>query len=256
MLPTLHTSFLTSLIDVSFTLLITVILNSLLRSLIRVPKRLDSRRGRTYVSALRSIISIILFAVALHIIFIILGINITPLLASAGIVGIAIGIGARSVIEDFIAGFFLLSHANIAIGDHVFIDNAEGIIEDIGFRVITLRGIDGALRIIPNGQVKQVVNYSRGHAVLPVDIPVKTGQDIDNILGLLKEILNKLKDDKKIPMYISSESKVLGIQNIAQGNSIVLRVLIFTNPGGRETADKEFRYRVIKSFEKNKIAFA
>src|SRR5579864_7692671 len=91
-----------SLFELFLTCTITLILNTLFRSAIKIPKRLDNRRGRTYVAVVRSIISIILFAIAINIIFIILGINITAILASAGIIGISIGIGARPFIEDII----------------------------------------------------------------------------------------------------------------------------------------------------------
>src|SRR6266566_8936230 len=161
MLPTIHTALLTSLINVCLILLVTIILNSLLRSFIRIPKKLDTRRGRTYVSIVRSTISIILFAVALHIIFILLGINIAPLLASAGIIGITIGIGARPLVEDLVTGLFLLSQNSIAVGDYVRIDDIEGTIEAINFRTLDIRAENGALAIIPNSQVKKVVNFSR-----------------------------------------------------------------------------------------------
>lgn len=257
MFPFLHPSIFTTWLNVAMTLLITVVLNAILRSLIKIPKKLDSKRGRTYVSIVRSAISVLLFGIALHIIFIILNINIAPLLASAGIIGLAIGIGARSIIEDLIAGFFLLTHANLAIGDYISVGNGiEGIITDIGFRTITIRSASGALNIIPNGQVKLVTNYSHGQAVVEIDIPVKGEQNIDAIIEILQTVLTSLDKDTKDNYHIHPESKVVGIQDIKAGNCVLLRVRIITAPHERETIDKEYRYRVVKRFAEKKILLA
>src|SRR6266566_4412962 len=118
-IPFITTTSAVYLFELFLILTVTLVVNTLLRSAIKMPKKLDNRRGRTYVAVVRSIISIVLFAIAINIVFIILGINITAILASAGIIGISIGIGARPFIEDIISGFFLLSQGNIGIGDYV-----------------------------------------------------------------------------------------------------------------------------------------
>lgn len=247
--------FLTSL-KVILTITATLLLNTGLRSLIKIPKKLDSRRGRTYVAVVRSAISILLFTIALHIIFLLLGINIIPLLASAGIVGIAIGIGARSLIEDLIAGVFLLTQTTTAIGDHVVIGDSEGIIQDIGFRTITIRATNGSLIVIPNAQVKQVVNYSSSNAVLFLDIPVKTGQNVDVIIQILTEIITTMKTEKQREYPVKDASQVLGIGNIQAGNCMLMRTKIVTTSGGRNSVEREYRYRVAKTFAEKKIVFA
>lgn len=245
-----------SLFEIFLTITVTIFLNSILRSSIRFPKRIDSRRGRTFVVAIRNLISIVLFGIALHIFFIILGINVAPLLASAGILGLAIGIGARPVIEDFISGLFLLSQASIDVGDYVNVGSGiEGVIENIGYRTIVLRGQNGAIIIVPNGQIKQVVNYSQGHANIYVDIPIKIGQDVDAIITLLNKILQQVIEDKNNKLTISSDSYVWGIQNIVIPNCYIVRVVLVTSYQYREEADKVYRYRVIKEFEKRKLQF-
>lgn len=248
----------TTLFSIFYTFLIltlTFLLNSFLQSFIHVPKRLDTKRARTYIAVVRSIISIALFGIALYIIFIIIGIPIIPLLGSAGIIGLALGIGARPFIEDIISGFFLLTQADIAIGDYVNVGSGiEGEIEDIGFRVLTIRGKDGTLQIIPNGQVRTVINYSKGDAAVFIDIPVKNGQDIDTVIKILKSVLQELIEDKDV--HVRPQSEVLGVQNIQVGNATTIRIQIVSTPSRRETIDKEYRYRVIKEFEKNNILFA
>ena len=141
--------------------LISVIINTVLRSFIKLPARLDNRRGRTYVTILRNCVSFIVFAISLHVIFGILNINIAPLLASAGIIGLSIGLGAKPLIEDLIAGIMLLSQDSIAIGDYTEVEGSVGEIEKIGLRTLEIRAKDGSLHIIPNGMIKKVINFSR-----------------------------------------------------------------------------------------------
>lgn len=150
-----------NILYVLFTLLAAFIVSSLLKSFIKVPKNLESRRQITFVSVIRNIISIIVYAAAVYIILDFLKINIAPLLASAGIIGLSIGLGAKALIEDLIGGMMLLSQDSIAIGDNVEIDGSVGTIEKLSFRTLTIRAKDGSLHIIPNGMVKKVINYSR-----------------------------------------------------------------------------------------------
>jgi moderate conductance mechanosensitive channel len=146
---------------ISLTILIAYFIGWFFRSLIKLPSTLDNRRGQTFVAVLKSTISVIVYAIALHVIFGILDINIAPLLASAGIIGLSIGMGARPLIEDLIGGMTLLSQDSIAIGDDVEIDGSRGKIEKIGFRTLNIRAKDDSLHVIPNGLVKKVINYSR-----------------------------------------------------------------------------------------------
>src|SRR5258708_11147945 len=113
------------------TLLIAILLDNILRSLIRVPKRLDTRHARTLTYIIRNTITVVVYVIAVYIILTILGINLTPLLASAGIAGIVLGLAAKSFFEDFVSGFFLLSQEAISVGDYVKIDDAEGYIDSI-----------------------------------------------------------------------------------------------------------------------------
>src|SRR6266498_2177983 len=145
---------------VGVTLLIAVLVDNILRSLIKVPKHFDNRRARNAAAITKNIITIIIYIIAGYIVFSLLGINLTPLLASASILGLVLGIGARSTIEDFVNGLFLLSLDSIAIGDYVKIGDTEGNIEIISLRTLTIRDQQGAIHIIPNSLVKELVNFS------------------------------------------------------------------------------------------------
>lgn len=146
---------------ISAVLLSAVVVSAVIKSFIKVPKSIQGRRQATYASVLKNIISIVVYVIALNIILGILEINIAPVLASAGIIGLSIGLGAKALIEDLIAGVSLLSQDSVAIGDHVEIDGSIGTIEKMGFRTLDIRATDGSLHIIPNGMVKKVINHSR-----------------------------------------------------------------------------------------------
>lgn len=245
-----------TLFSVSLTLLIAIIVDKILRSFVKVPKNFDSRRAHTYATILRRIISIIVYGVALHLIFSELGINLTPLLASAGIIGVVVGIGARTLIEDLINGFFLLTQDSIAIGDYVKLDIAEGYVEKIGFRTLTIRADSGALYTIPNGQVKMVINYSHHRSYMSVDFPVKADQDVDLTIKAMQEALKELQKDKEISDSVFSGSTVNGLEGFKTEGRMILTATIITLPAKRWAVAIKYRYLVKKNFEKYKIALS
>lgn len=245
-----------TLFSISLTLLIAIIVDKILRSFIKVPKSMDSRRAHTYTTVFRRIITIIVYAVALHFIFTELGINLTPLLASAGIIGIVVGIGARTLVEDLINGFFLITQDAIAIGDHVKLDIAEGYIEKIGLRTLTIRGDSGALYIIPNGQVKMVINYSHHRSYMSVEFPVKADQDIDLTINAMQEALKELHKDKEIQDSVFPDSVVNGLEDFKVDGRMILSATIITRPEMRASVARKYRYLAKKNFEKYKIALS
>ncbi len=245
-----------TLFSLALTLLIAVTANVILRALIRVPHHFDTRRARTFASFMRNIITIIVYAVALYVIFLELGINITPLLASAGIVGLAIGLGAKSLIEDTIAGLSLLSQDSIVTGDVVKIDDVEGEIEHIGFRTLTIRAENNSLHIIPNGQIKKVINFSRHKTRFFVTVPVKVDQKIELVLQAFNEALSLLEKDETFADTLYPGSQVDGIEDYRlEGTHMLIRTTLVTHPAHRLVIARQFRYLVKKSFEKHKLHF-
>ncbi len=253
----LHLSpdFVKSAFTVSLTILLAVIIDNVLRSFVRLPKHFETRRSRTYETIVRNIITVIVYGIALHALFLELGINITPLLASAGIIGIVVGIGARPIVEDLISGVFILSQEAIAVGDYVRIDTEEGYIENIGFRTLSIRGEDGALYIIPNGQVKRVVNFSRHRAHMAVDITVKADQKIESVIAEMNAALNELLKDPALVSSLYPGSSVNGIESYTADGRMVIRTTIIVTSVMRYETARKFRYLVKKGFEEKKLIF-
>lgn len=241
--------------NVALTILIAILIDNIIRSLIKVPKHFDNRRARTFTSILRSIISFTVYAIALNIILVELGINVTPLLASAGIMGVIIGIGARAIIEDLLSGLFLLSQESIAVGDYIKIDDIEGYIQAIGFRTMTIKAESGALYILPNGMVKKIVNFSRTRSQVLIELPVKSDQKIDKALDGAQKAITLLEKDPEIGPSLFPGSNVDGVEDIKPTGFMIIRVTIPTSPPMRWKVGRAYRLLVKKEFEKRKVVF-
>lgn len=238
------------------TLLIAVLVDYILRSLIRVPKHFNNKRTNTAVAVIRNIITILVYIFAGYIILTIFGINLTPLLASASIIGIVIGIGARSIIEDFVNGLFLLSLDSIAIGDYVQIGDTEGTIEHIGARTLTIRALNGSIHVVPNSQIKELANFSRHKFNSFIDLSVKANQDIDKIIKAAENALKQLQNDSEYADALFPGSGVNGIEEFKNPEIMIFRITLTTYPARRWDIARRYRFLVKKEFEKQKLLFA
>lgn len=230
--------------------------NRVLQKFIRVPKKLETRRAKTVTTVVRSLLSIFVYSVALYFIFQTLGIDVTPLLASAGIAGIALGFGARSLIEDLLSGFFLLLEDSIAVGDYIRVGDSEGIVNNLSFRTITLQDRNGDLHIIPNGQVKTVINLSRTRARINIDLTFSTEQDIDTVTDLIEKTIEEAQQDKQIGEKLLPGSEVKGIESFEIGGNMVIKTVLFTRWHDQWQVSRRFRYLLKKSFEKANVTLA
>lgn len=231
------------------------VVNSLLRSLIKVPDRLNNRRGRTYVTVIKNAITLIVTFFALYAVFRIWNINIAPLLASVGVIGVVVGIGSRSLFEDIFAGMFLVSQSKIAVGDYINVGNGvEGTVDSIGLKNLTLISGNGAYTVVPNGQIKQVTNNAFGKAQVVLDIPVKSDQPVDDVLKVFKAVLESFDSGEELKFY--KDSKVIGVSKIDVHGAYIVSVLLAADGKLRGAMEPEFHYRLIKAFEKKKLQFA
>jgi small-conductance mechanosensitive channel len=238
------------------TLFIAVLLDYIFRALIRFPQRFRNKRTNTAAAVIRNVITITIYICAGYTILTILGINLTPLLASASIIGIIIGIGARSIIEDFVNGLFLLSLDSIAIGDYIKIDETEGMIEHIGARTIKIRAQNGAVHIIPNSQIKELVNFSKHKFNLFIDLPVKANQDITKVIHAAENALKELQRDETVKDALFPGTGVNGIEDFKNTEIMSFRITLVTYPIRRWEIGRKYRFLIKKEFEKEKLIFA
>jgi small conductance mechanosensitive channel len=184
-----------------------------------------------------------------------LNINIAPLLASAGIVGFAIGFGSQSLIKDLISGVFLLTGEVFYDGDIIKIGEIQGKVEKVGIRTVTVRDLNGVLHTIPNGTITTVANFTKDWSRANIDIGVSIEHPIDQILEIFKQEIEAIKSDPQYSNWIIGNPKIEGITEMT-GTKIVIKTLFKTNEAKKWDLEREYRYRIKKRFEKDNLKFA
>jgi len=210
---------------------------------------------RTLASVLTSIgIFIILFVAALEILPL-LGLNLGPLLASAGVAGLAIGFGAQTLVHDFLNGFFILVENQYDIGDNVRIAGVKGMVEQMTLRRTVLRDDDGTVHIVPNSQILIVSNMSRDWAQLTMRVVVAYSENSDRIIQLLEQIGEDLRHDAEFAQQIVGAIQVPGIDRVGSGEAEYL-MLVKTRPNQQYGVSRELRRRIKEVFEKIQVKTA
>jgi len=201
------------------------------------------QRVRALGAILRSISSITIFSIASVVILGDLGINLAPLLASAGVVGIAIGFGAQSMVRDYLAGIFMLVEDQYGVGDVITIGDATGTVENVTLRVTRMRDVSGIVWHIRNGAIEQVGNESQGWARAVIDYPVPYEVDLTEIRSLLREVAEELWDDPVWRVVLLDPPEVWGAQEISS-DGVTMRVVAKTAPLLQWEVERELRARV------------
>ncbi|NUS52605.1 MAG: mechanosensitive ion channel family protein, partial [Nocardioidaceae bacterium] len=187
------------------------------------------QRAETMGSLLKSIASIVVFTITAVTAIAELGYPIGPLLASAGIVGVALGFGAQSLVKDFLAGIFMIFEDQYGVGDAVDLGEASGTVEAVGLRVSRLRDVHGTVWYVRNGEIIRVGNQSQNWARTVLDIPISLEEDLNRAQSVLKDIAHDLWDDEEFRGLIIEEPEVWGVQDLTP-NWITLRVTLKTAP--------------------------
>ena len=218
----------------------------------RLPSALRRQQIRTISSVIYSVgVFVILFVAALQVLPL-LGINMGPLLASAGIAGVAIGFGAQTLVRDFINGFFILVENQYDLGDVVRIAGVQGTVEMMTLRRTMLRDADGTVHNVPSSQITVVSNLTRDWTQLALHISVAYNTDSDKVIGVLKEIGNEIVNDPEFGPMIVATPQVPGIDKVT-GEEVDYLMLVRTRPGSQDTVRRELRRRIKSCFEKNQI---
>jgi small conductance mechanosensitive channel len=243
-------------------LIVSFILLRLLKMVSRRLSELSNRQGlpsavraqqlRTLASIIYSVGAfVILFLAAMQVLSQV-NINVGPLLASAGLVGLAVGFGAQTLVKDFINGFFILVENQYDIGDTIRIAGVQGAVEAMTLRRTVLRGDDGTQHTVPSSQITVVSNLTRDWAQLALHVSVFYGADSDRVVQLLKQVADEVAADPQFADKIIGKPEVLGIEKIS-GAEVDYLLLMKTKPGEQYSISRELRRRIKASFEKNHI---
>jgi small-conductance mechanosensitive channel len=217
----------------------------------RAKEELD-KRSETLSGFLTPVIRLIIITVAIFMILSELGIDITPLLAGAGVAGIAIGFGAQTMIKDFLNGIFIISEDQYDKGDVVKIAGIAGLVEDVNLRRTILRDLDGIVHSIPNSEVTTASNYTRDWSRVNLNIQVAYGEDLDHVIEVLNRVGQELAEDDVFGPMIIGAPRVLRVQNFGD-SGIDIKVLAETKPLKQWDVTGELRKRAKKAFDEEGI---
>jgi moderate conductance mechanosensitive channel len=195
--------------------------------------------------------AVIAFIVLLHILSV-FSINLTPLLASAGVLGVGIGLGAQSIFKDMINGILILVEDQYNVGESVKIAGLAGTVVDMSLRCTTLRDGDGTLYIIPNSQVATVSNLSRDFSVAALSISVDASADPDRVLAILRQVALEVRNDPAFAQIAMADPEVPGLDQI-KGREVLYPVSIRVRISQKDAVLRELRRRILKAFEREAI---
>jgi moderate conductance mechanosensitive channel len=207
---------------------------------------------RTAAGVIGSVGTFVIISLALMQILPVLGVNMGPLLASAGVAGLAIGFGAQTLVHDVINGFFILLENQYAVGDVVRVAGVKGTVEAMTMRNTTLRDDDGTLHIVPNSEIKIVSNLTRDWAQVALHVSVAYNEDSDKVVKLLNDVAQEVRNDPGFSEDIVADPQVPGIERVASGEVDYL-MLVKTRPGRQYAVTRELRRRIKECFQKNNI---
>lgn len=212
-------------------------------------KRRREQRLRTVASLLNSIAAALIVGLAL-LMMLSTFIEIGPLLATAGVAGLAISFGAQSLVKDLLTGIFLMAEEQFGIGDVISVKDkgVTGLVERISLRTTVLRDVEGTVHVIPNGEITMVSNLTKGWSKAVLDIGVAYREDVDRVLDVLREECDALWQDEDWSEIILEEPEVPGVQALAD-SSVVLRVIFKTLPLKQWDVAREYRRRIKRRFD-------
>ena len=214
-----------------------------------------AQRAKTMGSALGSGATFIVGALVVVLILGILHVDVGPLLASAGVVGVALGFGAQTLVKDFLAGISMLAEDQYGVGDVVDLGEASGVVEQVGLRVTQVRSLDGTLWYVRNGEILRVGNMTQGWSRALIEVRVLADQDVPRVQALLLEAAAEVAADPDLGPAIQGEAEVAGIEDLT-ADGAMLRLLIKTAPSRQWDVSRALRARIRISLAREGIELA
>jgi moderate conductance mechanosensitive channel len=206
------------------------------------------KRAETLSRVFRYLTTVTLSLIAGMLILAELGISVAPILGAAGVVGIAVGFGAQSLVKDYFTGFFILLENQIRQGDVIDIAGKSGLVEEVTLRFVRLRDYDGNVHYIPNGLITAVTNKSRGFAQAVIDVGVGYREDIDEVFALMRRVAEEMRSDPAFAPRILDPLEIAGVEAFAE-SAIILRSRFKVAPLEQWNVRREYLRRLKKAFD-------
>ncbi|MFQ5993398.1 MAG: mechanosensitive ion channel family protein, partial [Nitrospiraceae bacterium] len=206
------------------------------------------KRVTTLVGMLRTIAVVTLWAVVLIIALEQTGLNITPILAGAGIIGLAVGFGAQNIVRDLISGFFMVMEDQVRVGDVAIVNGTGGLVEAISFRTIVLRDLAGVVHVFPNGTINTLSNMTKEWSGYVIDMGVAYKEDTDHVVEVMRRVADELRQDPDLGPMILEPIEIFGVDDFAD-SAVVIKARLKTHPIQQWNVGREYRRRLKKAFD-------
>jgi moderate conductance mechanosensitive channel len=214
---------------------------------IEIEKRLN-----TLGNLMRKVALIAVLLISIMMILNEIGMDIAPIIAGAGIIGLAVGFGAQNLVKDIISGFFILLENQIRVGDIGIINGTGGLVEEINLRTIVIRDLEGTVHIFPNGTIETLSNRSKGWSRYVIDVGIAYKENVDDVMKVLSEIGDGLSKDEKFGPLILEPLQILGVDNFGDSD-VTIKCMIKTLPLKQWEVGRELRRRIKNTFDERGI---
>lgn len=213
---------------------------------------LHEQRIATILSLVRSVGIVIIVVITLFMLLSAFGVNIGPLLAGAGVVGLAISFGAQSLVKDIISGLFILFENQFGVGDVIRVQDVSGRVEKMTLRVVVMRDVQGVVHIVPNGEILRVSNLTRAFSRAVLEIGVAYKEDADHVMDVMRDVGRRLWEDPEWKPLLTEEPSVPGIESFGD-SSVNIRMIATTLPLKQWDVARELRRRLKRRFDQDGI---
>ena len=223
-----------------------------LASAVGIDRERHVQRTRTMGAILRSIVSFVIATIALLTVMAIVGIPLGPMLASAGVGGVALGFGAQSLVRDFLSGVFMIVEDQYGVGDVIDTGVVVGTVENVSLRVTQLRDADGVTWYVRNGEILRVGNKSQGWSMAIVDVPIAYDEDVERAQRIIRDVVGELDGDELWADRLLDKPEVVGVESIA-GGTITIRILAKCVAQEHFSVQREMRERIKLAFDREGV---
>jgi small conductance mechanosensitive channel len=206
------------------------------------------KRAKTLARIVQTALIAVILVIAFMMMIKELGLDIGPIIAGAGILGLAIGFGAQTLVKDVISGFFILMEDQYRVGDVVEVAGIGGQVEQMSLRITILRDLEGKVHYVPNGSIGTATNMTKEWSRAVLDIGVAYKEDVDEVMKVLKEVGQEMEKDMAYSQYILEPLQILGVSDFAD-SAVIIKVMFKTLPLKQWDVGREFRRRVKKTFD-------
>lgn len=181
-----------------------------------------------------------------------LGLDVTPIVAGAGIIGLAVGFGAQNLVRDVISGFLLVLENQVRVGDVAVVNGTGGLVEAITFRTMVLRDLAGVVHVVPNGAITTLANMTKGWSGYVIDVGVAYKEDTDHVIDIMKEVAEDLRQDTRFAALILEPIEIFGVDDFKE-SEVTIKARLKTVPIQQWTVGREYRRRLKKAFDEHGI---